>query len=270
MTELRQVTRVHELAEEIRNLTYQTAERVVEIGNRLIEARSILKKEGKWIAWLQDEFEWSVGTAYNLIRAAEAVKRVPDVIKLRSPSILYLISGAPDEAIDALLDLDVGYAEAKLVVDAHKWAGKTEAIIAALRKVDMAQARMEGNLGVVNLAEQTANRILAELEAAMDNGETRELAVELHREHGEWLADVTGTNSVENMANAGMTLRERHGEPATGRITHKFYDDRDKPCLVVWCNGGPHTIAEFPRTGNSEADAWRVACMEACLEVVKQ
>ncbi|GAF68538.1 unnamed protein product, partial [marine sediment metagenome] len=103
---------------------------------------------------------------------------------------------------------------------------------------------------------------------AMKSEDTRELAVEMHREHGEWLADVTGTDPVENMANAGMTLCERHGEPATGKVRAKFYDDRETPRLVVWCNGGPHTIAEFPRTGSSEADAWRVACMEACLEVV--
>ena len=170
MTELQQVTRVHELAEEIRNLVRMTVEGAVEIGYRLIEARTILKKERRWVAWLEDEFDWSVGMAYNLIRAAEAVKKEPKLLTLRSPSLLYLLSVAPDEVLDSLMDLDVGYAEAKLVVDAHKWAKKTRTMIAALQAVDMAETRARGDARTIALAEATADRILAELEAAMKNG----------------------------------------------------------------------------------------------------
>ena len=265
MTELQRVTRVQELAEEIRALAKLTAEGIVEIGHRLIEARAILKAEGRWVAWLEDEFDWSVSTAYQFIRVAEAVRREPRLVKFRSPSVLYLMSGAPDEALEALLDFEGGYAEAKLAVDAHRWAEKARAIIAALGAVDLEEACRRGNSRVVNLARLTAARLLAEMEAAAE-GEARRLAVELYREHGEWLADVTGTDPVENMRNAGLTLRERHGEPATGKIRAKFYDDRERARLVVWCGNGPQTVAEFPRTGSSEADAWRVACIEACLE----
>ena len=267
MTELQQVTRVHELAEEIRQLVRLTVEGVVEIGDRLIEARSILKPQGKWLEWLDSEFGWKRSSVYNIIRATEAVRKDDRLLKLRSPSVLYLVSGASEEALERMLDFDVGYIEAKLVIDAHKWADKTKDTIAALRQVDVAEAYKRGNAQVVALARMTAGRVLAELEAAMEGEETRELAVEMHREHGEWLADVTGSDPVENMANAGLTLRERHGEPATGRVTAKMYDKRDMSYLVVWCSG-PHTVAEFPRTGSAEADAWRVACMEACLEVV--
>jgi len=267
MNQLQQVTRIYELTEEIRNLVRLTVEGAVEIGYRLIEARKILKAEGRWIAWLEEEFGWSVTSAYNLIRAAEAVRKEPRLLKLRSPSVLYLLSGAPDEALDALMDFEGGYVEAKLVIDAHKWAEKTKAMIQAVQSVDMAEVYAQGDGRTVSLARLTAARILAELEAATESDDTRELAVEMYREHGEWLAGVTETNPVENMANAGLTLRERHGEPATGKVRAKLYEESHMARLVVWCSG-PHTIAEFPRTGSSEADAWRVACMEACMEVV--
>ena len=265
MNQLTQITRTQELAEEIRSLVRLTAEGVIEIGHRLIEARAILKAEGKWVAWLKEEFEWSVATAYNIMRAAEAVKREPRLMKFRSPSILYLVSGAPEEAIEALLDFEGGYAEAKLVIDAHKWAEKTQMTIDALQHVDMEEACAQGNAKTVNLARMTAARILAELDAAMDNGEARSLAVEMYREHGVWLAEVTETDPVENMHKA--TLRERQGEPAIGKVRAKLYEERDTARLVVWCSG-PHTIAEFPRTGSAQADAWRVTCIEACMEAV--
>ena len=267
MTELQQVTRVHELAEEIRNLVRLTVEGVVEIGDRLIEARSILKPQGKWLEWLDSEFGWKRSSVYNIIRATEAVRKEPRLMQLRSPSVLYLVSGAPEEALKQMLDFDVGYAEAKLVIDAHRWADKTKDTIAALQQVDMPEVYARGNARVVALVQMTAGRVLAELEAAMESEETRSLAVELYREHGEWLADVNGSDPVENMANAGLTLRERHGEPATGRVRAKLYEERDTAKLVVWCSG-PHTVAEFPRTESSEADAWRVACMEACMKEV--
>ena len=47
MNQLQRVTRTQEIAEEIRSLVKLTAEGVIEIGHRLIEARSILKAEGK-------------------------------------------------------------------------------------------------------------------------------------------------------------------------------------------------------------------------------
>ena len=267
MNQLQRVTRTQELAEEIRSLVKLTAEGVVEIGHRLIEARSILKAEGRWIAWLEEEFEWSVSTAYNFIRVAKAVKKESKLLKFRAPSVLYLVSGAPEEAFDALLDFEGGYAEAKLVIDAHKWAEKTHMTIDALRHVDMPEAYAQGNSRTVNLARLTAGRVLAELDAAMTNGEARPMAVEIYREHGQWLSDMNESDAIENMKNAGTTLRERQGEPATGKVTHKLYEYPDTSKLVVWCSG-PHTIAEFPRTGSAQADAWRVTCIEACMKVV--
>ena len=91
--------------------------------------------------------------------------------------------------------------------------------------------------------------------------------LDLDVEHGEFLARATDTDPMENMQNAGLTLRERHGEPAQGKARFKFYDDNDRAKLVVWCPD-PHVVAEFPRTGNCGADAWRVRCIEACLEAV--
>lgn len=266
--ELQDLTRVQELAEEIRALASQTAERIVEIGNRLIEARAILKPKGEWMAWLEQEFAWSRQTAYNFIRVAEAVEQEPRLLRFQSPSVLYLVSGAPDEAVEQLLEFEAGYTEARKLIDAHKWAEKTQTMIAALREVDIDKARAEGDARVLSIVRMTASRILAELDAALEvEDDARELAVKMYHEDGVWLAHVTNTDPMENMRNAGASLRERHGEPANGEVRAKFYDEWEKSRLVVWCPD-PHTIVEFPRTGNAQADAWRAACLEACMEVL--
>jgi hypothetical protein len=266
--ELQEHVRVQELAEEIRALASQTAERIVEIGNRLIEARAILKPKGEWLSWLESEFAWSRQTAYNFIRVAEAVEREPRLLRFQSPSVLYLVSGAPDEAVEQLLEFQAGYTEARQLIDAHRWADKTKMMIAALREVDLEKVRAEGDRRVESMVRMTAGRILAELDAAMEiDNEARKLAVEIYHDDGVWLAHVTSTDPMENMRNAGASLRERHGEPANGKVRAKFYDDADRARLVVWCPK-PHTIVEFPRTGNAQADAWRVACIEACMEVL--
>lgn len=53
-------------ADRIRVLAKQTAENIIEIGQRLAEVQDILP-HGSWLPWLHDEFGWGQATAYNFI-----------------------------------------------------------------------------------------------------------------------------------------------------------------------------------------------------------
>jgi Protein of unknown function (DUF3102) len=98
-----------EHAEAIRGLHEQTVENIVEIGRRLSECRSILKRDGKWQAWLKAEFGWSERAAYNYIGLYDLAKA--DLQRIASSdlplSALYLIAApsTPESARDAVLDL---------------------------------------------------------------------------------------------------------------------------------------------------------------------
>jgi len=267
MSELKAVTRTEELAEEIRQLAARAASDIVDIGLRLIEARKILRAEGKWTTWLDQEFNWTPRTATNFIRAAKVAKKHPRLLGIQSPSILYLLTDPSEEMVDQLLK-SKSYTEAEEIVEAVRWAERSLAKIHALQKIDYDQVRAKGNWKTMELAQETASRILAEMESAMTFDTARSTAVRLYRDYGAWLAELSETDPVENVRNAGLTLRERHGEPANGRVKAKLYDELEVARLTVWCPD-PHDIAIFPRTENVLANAWRVTFMEACLGATK-
>jgi hypothetical protein len=58
----------------IRALGKQAVENVVEIGRRLTECRALLKQDGKWRAWLKDEFGWVESSSRNFINVYELSK----------------------------------------------------------------------------------------------------------------------------------------------------------------------------------------------------
>lgn len=91
---------------EIRILVKQTAQGIIEIGQRLIEVKERLKYQGSGFdGWLQLEFDWSRSTAYNFMNVAS---KCPTVGHLDfSPKVLYLLASpsAPEEARQEALTL---------------------------------------------------------------------------------------------------------------------------------------------------------------------
>ena len=100
--EIAVMTKLMELADEIRALSKQTCESVIAIGNKLIEAKKIVG-HGNFLPWIKTEFGWSEDTAQRFMRLADDKNR--NLRNLDVPlSALYLLAApnTPDEAIDAV------------------------------------------------------------------------------------------------------------------------------------------------------------------------
>jgi hypothetical protein len=94
-------------AAEIRRLSKQTMENIVEIGRRLSECRAIFKKNGEWGAWLKDEFDWSDQTARRFIHVYEQLPGLNKLLSRKFPiSALYLLAApsTPPEARDQIIE----------------------------------------------------------------------------------------------------------------------------------------------------------------------
>jgi hypothetical protein len=92
-----------EHADRIRVLGRQTFDGVIEIGQRLVRCRELLKTQRVWLAWLEAEFGWSRRTAdrfIDLFRARDKVR------KLRTLGVglsgLYLLAKASPEVVEGI------------------------------------------------------------------------------------------------------------------------------------------------------------------------
>jgi len=109
---------------EIRILIKQTAQGIIEIGQRLIEVKERLGY-GNFDSWVKGEFDWSRSTAYRFISVAESC---PTVGQLDfSPKALYLLAApsTPESAREEALTLAesgerVTYHKAQELVAKHK------------------------------------------------------------------------------------------------------------------------------------------------------
>ena len=233
------MTSLDELSQEIKTLAHQTATGIVEIGNRLLEARKLLKVNRRWTAWLDDEFDWSIGTAYNFMRVAEAAERNPQILEFHSPSVLYLVSGAPDSAVEELANRTVGYSEARAVIERHEW--------------------------LESLKELAPGEIMAEIDCALENPKYREAAVLALERYKDELSALSGQDAVELVAER-TTVEERYPVP-NGRSNAKLVETDDNVKIVLWRDSGESvTIATFPRQEDPWAAAWRNAAIRGAAE----
>lgn len=113
---------------EIKTLMRRTAQDIIDIGQKLIEVRAQLSKNGNgtYKAWLHVEFDWSYETARNFIRVAERFNGVNFTATDFAPSALYLLAApsTPDDARQEALDRAamgemITHRTAKQIVEAH-------------------------------------------------------------------------------------------------------------------------------------------------------
>lgn len=89
-------------AADIRRLGRACFEDLIEIGERLIECRKLLKGEREWLAWLSAEFKWSRRTAERFISLARAKNRpkLGNVAHNLPASALFLLANAPAKIVN--------------------------------------------------------------------------------------------------------------------------------------------------------------------------
>lgn len=92
---------------EIRILVKQTAQGIIEIGQRLIEVKERLE-HGKFLPWIKNEFGWSEKTAVDWMNVTKTFKSVPGTdLSMFQAKALYLLSApsTPEPAREEALIL---------------------------------------------------------------------------------------------------------------------------------------------------------------------
>lgn len=80
-----------QLEEEIKYHLNQISQNIIEIGKRLIQAKSLVK-HGQWQPWLNDNFHLSKSTAYNFMQCAERYGNFQSIGNLNSTQMIALLS----------------------------------------------------------------------------------------------------------------------------------------------------------------------------------
>ena len=92
MTEIRLIT----LETEIKGLAKKTALCMLEMGDKLIEAKSLVP-HGQWESWLKNNVELSTRTARNLMMIAHAFSENRQAIADLNVTALYLLAEMPTQ-----------------------------------------------------------------------------------------------------------------------------------------------------------------------------
>lgn len=110
---------------EIRILVKQTAQGIIEIGQRLIEVKERLG-HGNFLPWLQGEFNWSLQSAKRFMNVAETFGQNQQIVDFY-PSALYLLAApsVPEEVRQEALTLSesgerITHAKAQEIIAKHK------------------------------------------------------------------------------------------------------------------------------------------------------
>ena len=101
--EIAVMTKLMELADEIRALSKQTRESVIAIGNKLFEAKEIVGR-GNFLPWIEEQFGWSERTAQNYMAVAEQSAKFADLDVPVSALYLLAAPSTPDEVVDAVAE----------------------------------------------------------------------------------------------------------------------------------------------------------------------
>lgn len=119
---------VRQRTSEIKSLIRQTAEDIIDIGQKLIEVKKELA-HGQFINWLKAEFNWSRSTATKFMQVAKQFKGVNFTHLEIAASALYLMTAAStselarEEALERAAQGEfISYTEAKTIIARHKAA----------------------------------------------------------------------------------------------------------------------------------------------------
>lgn len=148
----------------------RTAEDIVEIGRELARVKDALP-HGKFLPWIQSEFEMSERTAQNFIRVAAKFGKSAKLADLK-PSVLYLLAedSTPDSVRDQAIEKSES-GEKVTLADVQKW--KTEATEAKKREAQLTKQVKEMKRDLV--ATDTQN---IELRKELDHAKSRPPRIE--------------------------------------------------------------------------------------------
>ena len=101
---------------EIQVLKAQVGSGIVEIGNRLLEAKAQLS-HGEWLPWLEDKVQFSVSQAQRFMRLAKEYSNTSALTYLGASKALALLAFEPDEREAFAAELHLVNGEEKTVAE---------------------------------------------------------------------------------------------------------------------------------------------------------
>ncbi len=121
---------VQQRTSEIKSLIHRSAQDIFDIGQKLIEVKEKLG-HGRFVTWLNTEFNWSKSTAQRFMQVARQFKRGNFTDLNIASSALYLLASsntsvaARQEALERATQGEIiNYSAAKSIIAQHKKIGK--------------------------------------------------------------------------------------------------------------------------------------------------
>ena len=152
------------ITEEIIFYKHQAGAAIIEIGNRLIEAKEQLK-HGEWLPWLEEKIDFSEKAATNFMRIAREYSNQQSIADLGTGKALALLALPASERDDFIEEIHEVKGEKKTVSNMT-----TKELETAVReRTEAIKLRDEANTISVNLQKRTE-----ELEVKLSNAETLE------------------------------------------------------------------------------------------------
>ena len=102
MTKQPTTNRLNQLESEIKTLAHKTALNMIDMGSKLLEAKSLCP-HGQWETWLENNINMSARTARNLMKISQAFLSKRQAIADLSVTSLYLLTELPEEKRDSFL-----------------------------------------------------------------------------------------------------------------------------------------------------------------------
>lgn len=173
-----QVRDIEVITEEILSLKQTAGNAILDIGDRLIEAKGVLS-HGDWLPWLTERAEFSVSTANRFMRLSREWRNSSALTNLGATKALTLLALPPEERDVFIEEVHVVNGEEKSVSDMtsrelEQAVKDAEQARADARTAEEARAKMEADMRIVE-----ANLEARQAEAEKYRAETDALRTEL-------------------------------------------------------------------------------------------
>ena len=173
-----QVRDINVITEEILSLKQTAGDAILDIGDRLIEAKGVLS-HGDWLPWLTERAEFSVSTANRFMRLSREWRNSSALTNLGATKALTLLALPPEERDVFIEEVHVVNGEEKSVSDMtsrelEQAVKDAEQARADARTAEEARAKMEADLRIVK-----ANLEARQAESEKYRAETDALRTEL-------------------------------------------------------------------------------------------
>lgn len=220
---LETVRNIETITTEILFYSQQAGTAIIEIGNRLLEAKSQLD-HGEWLPWLTERVKFSERTAQRLMKLAEGYSKSDTVTDLGTGKALALLALNPAEREEFIAEKHVAGGKEKTVDEMSKKELET-----AIRERKAAQ---EAERAAINRADAMESQLTKEREKLKQEEERKKaLSEELENLKAQPIPEPTGP-SDEELDKIRKNAEKEAKKKAEARIS-AAKDEADKKVVAA-------------------------------------